>query len=412
MHQELEYLAAVLTVYLASSWMTMRVLSGNRRDIVVALLNIAAVYGVFFVNRQRPFDFSGTFGFYLVIVSIWFGIMRSSASLGPWASRFAILCPVLFLAFFRLVPNQAILAAGEALGASLPKLPVLFGLSYMAFRCTRLVVEVRSGAVPMPTIWQYLAFSFFLPTLSVGPINSYSNFRSGFDGPPIESSVGRACLRILVGFVKFQFLCVLCSQLDYTSFLRNGHLHGWDHLLIAMVAYYLYLYWNFSGFCDMAIGASSLIGIRVAENFDNPLAARNIKDFWNRWHITLSEFMRDLVFGPVSRSLVGAFGIKHANHAIAVSIVVVFVLVGVWHGTGWNFLIFGLVHAIGLVANHYYTLGLKKWLGRERFRQYNQSRVIHAVAVLLTFAYCAASLFFFANSPAEIRAIFSVIAFP
>ena len=102
-----------------------------------------------------------------------------------------------------------------------------------------------------------------------------------------------------------------------------------------MVFYYLYLYCNFSGYCDMAIGAAGLIGIPVAENFNNPFAARNVKDFWNRWHITLSSYMRDVVFAPLSKNLVRAMGPAYANHAIALTITVVFLLVGVWHGVGW-----------------------------------------------------------------------------
>ena len=176
-----------------------------------------------------------------------------------------------------------------------------------------------------------------------------------------------------------------------------------------MVFYYLYLYCNFSGYCDMAIGAAGLIGIPVAENFNNPFAARNVKDFWNRWHITLSSYMRDVVFAPLSKNLVRAMGPAYANHAIALTITVVFLLVGVWHGVGWNYFIYGALHALGVVTNHYYTIGLKKWLGRDGFKAYNENRWIHALAVTLTFAYCAASLMFFANTLPQIRQIFDAM---
>ena len=151
---------------------------------------------------------------------------------------------------------------------------------------------------------------------------------------------------------------------------------------------------------------AALIGIPVPENFDNPFAARNVKDFWNRWHITLSVWMRDVVFSPLSKFLVGKFGIKLANHAIALTITVVFLLVGIWHGVGWNYVAFGAAHALGVVTNHYYTIFLKKRLGRDRFKAYNENRWIQAAAVMLTFCYVAASLCLFANTFSEMKQIF------
>jgi D-alanyl-lipoteichoic acid acyltransferase DltB (MBOAT superfamily) len=221
--------------------------------------------------------------------------------------------------------------------------------------------------------------------------------------------VGRAALRILVGAVKYEFLGNLCNQLTYAGLLLDDHPHHWIDLPVAMLFFYLYLYLNFSGFCDMAIGAAALIGIPVPENFDNPFAARNVKEFWNRWHITLSVWMRDVVFSPLSKYLVGFFGIQRANHAIALTIAIVFLLVGIWHGAGWNFAAYGAVHALGVVANHYYTIFLKNKLGRDGFKAYNQNRWIRAVAVAGTFCYCGASLIFFANTFPQIKEIISVL---
>ncbi len=141
----------------------------------------------------------------------------------------------------------------------------------------------------------------------------------------------------------------------------------------------------------------------------NPFAARNVKDFWNRWHITLSTWMRDVVFSPLSKYFVGKFGIRLADHAIALTIFIVFLLVGIWHGAGWNFCVYGLIHAIGVVANHYYTIFLKRGLGRERFKAYNENRWIHAAAVVLAFCYCGGSLIFFANTFPQVKEMLSIL---
>jgi D-alanyl-lipoteichoic acid acyltransferase DltB (MBOAT superfamily) len=282
----------------------------------------------------------------------------------------------------------------------------MIGISYLAFRCSRLVLEIRNGVVKKPNFLEYFNFAFFLPTMPVGPINTYANFRRGFAGP-VDAPPGRTMLRILVGAVKYQFLGNLCGELGYHGWLLNGCRHSWFALPVAMLFYYLYLYLNFSGFCDLAIGAAGLMGIAVPENFDNPFAARNVRDFWNRWHITLSLWMRDVVFSPLSKFLVGQFGIHRADHAIALTIAIVFLLVGIWHGAGWNFAAYGAAHALGVVTNHYYTIFLKKKLGREKFKAYNENRWIRAAAVGLTFGYCGASLIFFANTFPEIKDILS-----
>ena len=159
----------------------------------------------------------------------------------------------------------------------------------------------------------------------------------------------------------------------------------------------------------MAIGTAGLIGIPVPENFETPLAARNMREFWNRWHITLSQWMRDMVYAPLSKYLVGWFGPSRANHAIAVTIALVFLLIGVWHGVGWNYAAFGLAQSLGVVAVHYYTIFLKKRLGRDGFKAYNENRWIHAVAVVMTFCYYAATLFLFANTLPQMTEIFRIL---
>lgn len=204
-------------------------------------------------------------------------------------------------------------------------------------------------------------------------------------------------MRVVVGLAKYLFLAQLVNRLGYTGFLLDGHPHSMMDLGIAVAAFYVYLYCNFSGFCDLAIGAGGLVGIAIAENFANPFAARNVREFWNQWHITLSTYMRDMVFTPLSKRIVALAGPRSVPHAIAAAIAVVFLLVGVWHGTGWNFVLFGALHALAVVGNHYYTLGLKELLGKKRFKAYVESRLVRALAVAATWCFVAGSLFFFAN---------------
>jgi len=403
---EPNYLLAGLLAYIVAGRVVMRRLSGGVREFVFAALNVAGVFAFLFYGNKEHYALR--FGIYVaLVVALYLAVWLFAEKRGgwPWLAFFA---PIAALIVVRYVPGSVYVALGQALGKTWRGVPNMVGISYLAFRCSRLVLEVRNGVAKKPNFLEYLNFAFFLPTMPVGPINTYANFRRGFAGP-YEVPVSRAALRILVGAVKYQFLGGLCNQLTYSGLLLDSHPHHWMDLPVAVLFFYLYLYCNFSGFCDMAIGAAGLIGVPVPENFDNPFAARNVRDFWNRWHITLSQYMRDVVFAPLSKFFARLFGPAHVNHAIALTIVIVFLLIGVWHGVGWNFAAYGAAHALGVVVNHYYTIGLKKWLGREGFKAYNANPWIRAVAVALTFCYCAATLFLFANTFPEMKEIFSML---
>jgi D-alanyl-lipoteichoic acid acyltransferase DltB (MBOAT superfamily) len=401
------YLLVGLLAYVLAGRLVMRRLTGIGRELIFAILNVAGVFFFLFYGGKEHFVLR--FGIYLALIfGLYLALLLFAEKRGrwPWLAFFA---PIAALIVVRYVPGECYVALGHALGSTWRGVPNMIGISYLAFRCSRLILEIRNGVVKKPNFLEYLNFAFFLPTMPVGPINTYHNFRRGFEAQPYEVPVSRAALRILVGAVKYQFLGNLCNQLTYSGLLLDDHPHHAMDLPVAMLFYYLYLYLNFSGFCDMAIGAAALIGIPVPENFENPFAARNVKDFWNRWHITLSTWMRDVVFSPLSKFFVGRMGVHLADHAIALTITVVFLLVGIWHGAGWNFAAYGAAHALGVVSNHYYTIFLKKKLGREKFKAYNENRWIRAMAVFLTFCYCGASLIFFANTFPQIKEIFSVL---
>jgi len=341
---------------------------------------------------------------YIAFAVLHWNLLCAWARHRDWRTQVPFLFPILLLVIAKYVPlpNSFPLKTGlhGGFGSGL-----FVGISYMAFRLSYLTLEVRNNTVTTPGIMEYLAFAFFLPTLSVGPINSYETHSSRTS----PQAMSWCALRIIIGAVKFLFLAALINQLSYAGLLLDGHPHSRIDLPIAVISYYIFLYLNFSGYCDIAIGVAGLVGIRVAENFDNPFVARNVKDFWNRWHITLSVFMRDVVFSPLSKWLVRLMGPALSNHAIAICIMVVFLIVGVWHGVGWNYFLFGLAHGVAVVANHYYAIYLKRLLGRDRFLAYGRSSIVRAGAVVITFLYVSATMFLFANSITSMRKIFTEI---
>ena len=244
----------------------------------------------------------------------------------------------------------------------------------------------------------------------VGPISPYSVFHRSLAGAASGPPRLQCILRFVTGIVKFFFLARLTDQLSYRGLLLDGHPHRyWPDLPVAMVFYYLYVYLNFSGWCDMAIGVSGLLGIDVAENFDHPFLARNLQEYWTRWHMTLSSYMRDVVFSPLSLSLTRAWGARYSSAAIAVSISVVFLVIGLWHGMTANFVVYGLLQGLGVVVAYFYTIYLRRFLGREGYAAYMKNPWIRGVAVATTFAYTCLCLFFFANSFPQFARLLTVL---
>ena len=347
---------------------------------------------------------------YLLLLMVHFVLLDRSRRSERWGQA-ALFFPVLILVLMKYITpfQHAFSTVLQSVG--IPHLSALFlGLSYMTFRLCHLVQEVRNEVVTPPTLAEYLSFAFFVPTLSLGPINPYSRFIQSYRHPDrSKTPLERSLLRLLVGLTKFFFLSTLLNQYTYTGLLLDGHPHHWIDLPIAVFAYTLYLYCNFSGFCDMVIGVSGLLGIEVMENFNRPFAARNFQEFWARWHISLSTWLRDMMFTPLVKALTRKTGPKHIHHVIAFSICAVFVVIGVWHGVGINFALFGLAQGLGVATVHYYTHYLRAYLGKQRYAAYRENRWIHAAAVVTTFVYFSASLFLLANNWTDVRSIFHAL---
>jgi D-alanyl-lipoteichoic acid acyltransferase DltB (MBOAT superfamily) len=404
-------------LYPIAAWIVLRLFPGKVRMHCFTILNLGGTLvlcwlsGANGVRVRAAISYSKVsflfFLFYLGFVLLNYAVLRVCRRERKIWPAMGFLLPILFLVYIKyasdlLNPFTAVLAP---VGVS--RFAIFFvGISYLSFRLVRLVQEVRNHEAAMPSVWEYLSFAFFVPTLSLGPISPYSSFVASIAKLDRQKTpVGRSLLRMLIGFTKYIFLGSIIAQLTYAGLLKDGHPHAMIDLVIAIPAYSLYLYCNFSGFCDMVVGVSGLLGIEIAENFDRPFLTRNLQEFWNHWHMTLSRWIRDLVFYPLSIGMMRYFGPDSANQVVAASLFISFLLVGVWHGKGLNFVVFGAMQGVGLVAVHYYTVWLRKILGRERLAAYRKSTAIRTVSTMATFLYFSVSLFFFANTWDDMRTI-------
>ncbi len=162
-------------------------------------------------------------------------------------------------------------------------------------------------------------------------------------------------------------------------------------------SYPVYMYFNFSGYTDMVVAAAGLIGLRLPENFDRPYLARNMIDFWNRWHITLSHWIRDYVFMLWFKAAIERFPRRGRALGYGLLFFSLF-LSGIWHGSTASYAIFGVIHGIGVAATRIYADALRLWLGRDGMKRYEKSRVAHWLANLLTLHYVGLAFVYFGST--------------
>ncbi len=245
-------------------------------------------------------------------------------------------------------------AAAAQTAALLPAAPPL-AISFFAFEFVHYLIEVRRGQEPIRRPHVFALFAIYFPSLVAGPIKRYQDFTAQL--PLGLAGVGTAdvtagALRVTLGLAKKLVLADNLTQM--INFYQQPHVAGYlsqgeTWLLIAALGARILL--DFSGYSDMAIGFSRMMGVRLPENFNYPYLATSLQDFWQRWHISLSTWIRDYIYIPLGGNRLG-LGRKLANGLLA------FALCGLWHGPAWNFVLWGLWHGVGLAVNSSYVTAL------------------------------------------------------
>ena len=234
------------------------------------------------------------------------------------------------------------------------------GLSYILFRIIHWLVESYKNTLRSRNFLSFLNYLFFFPTFMAGPIDTFNNFhywmtttRVRFNRRMLLAGIGR----IFIGAVKALLIVPLIKPyaIDYQALMPQ--LGPWGAACSAALLYSLYIYIDFSGYCDMAIGMAYAMGIRTPENFDDPYLSPNISEFWKRWHITFSTFLKIYVFKPVI-GLLNRLPIAKWRMAVSVTAyLITFLVCGLWHGSTLNFVLWGLWHGIGLSVYKLFTYG-------------------------------------------------------
>jgi alginate O-acetyltransferase complex protein AlgI len=260
------------------------------------------------------------------------------------------------------------------------------GLSFFTFECIAYLIDVYRGAPATQQLLQFASYKLFFPKLISGPITRYHQFVGGLKTLQFPSSerVTEGLWLIASGAVK---KALLADRLGIFVDLCFGNLEraGSGDLWLAIVAYGLQLYLDFSGYVDIARGSAILLGINLPENFDFPYFSTSIADFWRRWHITLGDWIRNYLYFPLG-------GSRKGLGRTCLNLLIVMLITGIWHGAAWGFVVWGGLHGLALVV-HRLTQAISERL--DWLKSWWQSLLGVFVAWLLTQSMVFISWIFF-----------------
>lgn len=310
-----------------------------------------------------------------------------------------VVCTSLFL-YLQQYEFLGLLLPDEAF----PRFLSTIGLSFLFFKIVHVIVDAYSGTLGRVDVLTYLNYCLNFSTYAMGPIQRFQDYRAQWDGE--EPSLPfrfephlDAVVRILLGLVK---VYVIAPWLEPLAFRPDTNLLDLNAtgFIVQSYAFWIFLFLNFSGYCDVVIAIGSLFGVRPPENFNRPYLARNIPDFWLRQHRSLTLWLTDYVFTPLYRKTLSTRWLaRHKLLAVNLSLMITMLASGLWHGTTFSFLLFGLAHGLWMVVYRTWDAMLHRRLGRQAVQRFRQHWLVHAGGVFLTFNATAFTFVFFRVSP-------------
>ncbi len=273
------------------------------------------------------------------------------------------------------------------------------GLSFYAFQALTYTIDLyRRDAEGTRSLLEHFAAVSFFPTILAGPITGVSSLVKQFAAPSSLSRTdgGRAFFLIGLGLMKKALIADYLAANFVNRVFDTPNLYSGAEVLLAVYAYSLQIYFDFSGYTDIARGIALLLGVRLPINFDRPYRSANMNEFWRRWHISFSNWLRDYLYFslPGKRNKVMPY----------LNLVITMILGGLWHGLSWNFAIWGFLHGSALALTRLWQA--KRGRGRQ-----TESSLGHASRVFLTYQFvCLTWIFFRAGSLPDALALLSRIA--
>ena len=327
--------------------------------------------------------------FLLMIISDYYFASLINKKEGKWKKVYlwlALSYSLSFLLYFKYA-NFLIQNFNSLLGTNFPEhnlfLPI--GISFYTFQSISYIIDVyRKEINPCKNFSDYTFYMTFLPHLVAGPIVRAKDFLPQIKTPQLlnASLYKEALLRIMIGLIKKLFIADYLSK--YVDMVHDSpQIYSGAENLISMYAYSFQIYFDFSGYSDIAIGIALILGYRLKENFENPYQSVNISDFWRKWHISLSNWLRDYIYIPLGGNRKGIF-------YMYLFLFLTMLIGGFWHGADWKFVIWGIAHGIALILHKMWT---------KQFSSTSRNKFLSLLGLIITFNFVAFCwIFFRANS--------------
>lgn len=288
-----------------------------------------------------------------------------SANLRRFSLTLGIIANLALLAWFKYAVFASTVFASLQKLAGFQPFNVLHGIilpvaiSFIVFeKITYLVDIYRGSGHPAHSVWDYLLYVFYFPKLLAGPIIRYCDIEPELARRQIASTdIRDGTTRFIVGLGKKVLIADHVSNLADKVFALPASSLDTPTAWVGVICFTFQIYFDFSGYSDMAIGLSRIFGFHLRENFLDPYLALNFTDFWRRWHISLSTWIREYLYIPLG-------GNRKSTTRTYINLCVCFILSGLWHGAAWPFIIWGCLHGVMLTIDRLFWLNLQKRVPR------------------------------------------------
>ena len=299
--------------------------------------------------------------------------------------------------FFAETVNDAVFALGLGGGLTIPQVVLPVAISFYTFQAIAYLVEVHRGSGPRAkSLLDFALFMAFFPQLLIGPICRGRDLLPQIEAraPARIEKLPLAVSLILSGLFKRMVIASLLFELGVSDVFQSPENYTAAALWVALVGYTAQIYCDFSGYVDLMRGCALLFGIELPDNFNNPYSAASVGDFWRRWHMTFSRWLRDFIYYPLG-------GSRRRQRRVLLNLFATMVFCGLWHGATWGYVLWGAVHGAALAL-------YKFLLDRRRARGEDSARQPTALAWLRGWAWtmfvvCTSRVFFVCSDLATAR---------
>lgn len=359
------FIPAFILCYLLGTWID-RGLSRSQASSFVARNSTLVLFSLIFYAWGEPVYVFLMLGSVLINYLAGLGIDHYDGPRRRWALVAGLACNIGILGTFKYAGFFAQTLNDIGLAVPVPKIALPIGISFYTFQSISYLVDVYRRVSPcQKRIGNLLLYISMFPQLIAGPIVRYQTVALEITDRHVSTDdIVQGVYRFLIGLGKKVILANQLSEIvDQLMIKQLGELStasAW----IGLIAFTLQIYFDFSGYSDMAIGMGRCMGFHFNENFDHPYCSKSITEFWRRWHMSLGSFFRDYVYIPLG---------GNRRHQ-AVNLLVVWFLTGMWHGASWNFILWGLYYGLIVMAEKY---TLMKFIGKV------PSPLLHIYSLLL-----------------------------